>query len=86
MDFSPMDLSATGLILIAGAWVIQFIYCSFSKKKKELNPMFVLVYLAGMIPLTVDVFMKGSGTAWYQLICFIAALLVFGSLMLRKKH
>lgn len=74
-----------GLLLIIVAWVYQ-IYRSLARKDLQFNLVFLSLYIAGCIFLTVDGFMQSDLTgATLQLICAILPIIVLVAVIRLKK-
>ena len=72
-----------GLLIIALAWVIQFV--SMHKKGKEIAPAFLGVYSLGLIILVLDSWQGGvSYASALNLASLIIALMVFSKVSEKK--
>jgi uncharacterized protein with PQ loop repeat len=70
-----MQLSLIGLSLIIIGWLIQFFYQL--KNKKGINPLFIIIYIIGVLVLVVDGYLSGLiELAVLNLISSIIAALV----------
>lgn len=68
-------MAIIGLTLIVAGWLYQLF--SVMQKKKEIKTLFILIYAAGVLLLTVDGFEnKMTETASLNLISFIVSVLV----------
>lgn len=78
-----VNLSAVGLCIITGAWLIQMVYVW--RWHKELQKMFVLPYMVGVGFLVIDGFMTGLyQLASLNLLCFVVALFTYLQMMKAK--
>ncbi|MBS3079752.1 hypothetical protein J4218_06535 [Candidatus Pacearchaeota archaeon] len=78
-----MDLTSIGLIIIAIAWIIQLFYVF--KNKKEIQPLFVIFYMLGVIVLMTGIYLASKTISYYELLTVIASALVLGKLYWLKK-
>ncbi|MFH1847073.1 MAG: hypothetical protein ABH869_05915 [Candidatus Omnitrophota bacterium] len=69
-----MNLAGIGLILVAVAWIVQL---AFSwKGNKSINPLFIIVYMAGVVMLVIADYMQTSLLSYFELLTLIAACIV----------
>ena len=74
-----------GLLLIIAAWVFQ-IYRALASKDLQFNLVFLSLYIAGCIFLTVAGFMQNDLTgAILQLLCAILPVIVLAAVIRFKK-
>jgi len=71
--FTGMNLIYAGLVVLILGWVIQFF--SMSKKKKNMNPSFILVYTIGVLMLVLGNYMTGyTSIAILNLVSSLSAI------------
>ena len=69
-----MNLAGIGLILITVAWIVQL---AFSwKGNKSINPLFIIIYMAGVLLLVIADYIQTSVLSYFELLTFIAASIV----------
>lgn len=69
-----MNLAGIGLILIAIAWIVQL---AFSwKGNKSINPLFIIIYMAGVLLLVIADYIQTSVLSYFELLTLIAASIV----------
>lgn len=78
-----MDLTSIGLIIIAIGWIIQLYYVF--KNKKEIQPLFVLAYMIGVLILMIGIYLSSKTISYYELLTLIASALVFLKLKVKKR-
>lgn len=77
-----MNLAGIGLVLIAVAWIIQL---AFSwKGSKNINPLFIIVYMAGVLLLVIADYMQTSVLSYFELLTLIAAGIVLWKVLKKK--
>jgi hypothetical protein len=78
-----MNLVIIGLSIIAIAWLIQIFY--LWKGKKEIKPMFVIVYMLGVLVLLVNEYQSNSPTIYYELSTLVLSGIVLIMIYFKKK-
>lgn len=78
-----MDLTSIGLIIIAIGWIIQLFYVF--KNKKEIQPLFVICYMLGVLMLIAGIYLASKTISYYEVFTLIASGLVLGKLSWPKK-
>ncbi len=78
-----------GVLLMAGLWIIVLAWlvqlALMWKGNREIQLPFVLAYLLGVALLVADEYMASGGVSNYQLLTFIACLLVLVRMVTLKK-
>ena len=69
-----MGLAQTGLVLIAVAWIVQ-LGVSW-KGNKNIQPAFIIAYMAGVLALVIADYMATSVLSYFELLTLIAASIV----------
>lgn len=69
-----MELAQIGLILIAVAWIIQLAVSW--KGNKNIHPVFILVYMAGVLALVIADYRETNILSYFELLTLIAAGIV----------
>lgn len=78
-----MDLTSIGLIIIAIGWLVQLFYIF---KSKNIQPLFVLCYLVGVLILMIGIYQASKTISYYELLTLIASGLVLGKLYWPTKN
>jgi len=78
-----MDLVSIGLIVIGIAWIAQLVMSW--KGNNKIQPAFILLYMLGVLLMMVSGFMGNLGVSPYEVITFIAALIVLLKVSTSKK-
>lgn len=66
-----MNLAKIGLILIMVAWIVQFTFSC--KGNKNINPLFIIVYMAGVSLLIIADYIQTSILSYFEVLTLIAA-------------
>ena len=67
-----MDMVAIGLLLISFAWLLQLFF--LFKDGKNIQPLFIIVYMVGVLLLVISAFSKGGITgAKFEIITLAAS-------------
>ena len=79
-----MILSDIGLIVIAAGWFVQL--AVLFKGNNEINPLFVIIYMLGVLLTAVgDTVTTGPTSAVLEIITVIISGLVLAKLLLKKQ-
>ena len=78
-----MDLVSIGLVVIGLAWIAQLIMSW--KGNNKMQPAFILLYLLGVLLMMISGYLGNLGVSPYEVITFIAALIVLVKIGLSKK-
>ena len=79
-----MILSDIGLIVIAAGWFVQL--AVLFKGNNEINPLFVIIYMLGVLLIAVgDTVTTGPTSAVLEIITVIISGLVLAKLLLKKQ-
>ncbi|MFZ0925668.1 MAG: hypothetical protein WCE82_02355 [Halobacteriota archaeon] len=77
------SLMLAGFGLIALGWIVQFVY--IVRGSRDVQPLFIGVYILGVIILTASDVMGGVvDTAYAELVTIIASLLTLVALFVSK--
>ena len=79
-----MDLASIGLIIIAIGWLIQLAISW--KGNDRIHPAFILCYMLGVMFLLVSGYLGNASVSPYEVITFLAALIVLLKISLPKKR